>query len=165
MQAESLQEKNKCNILLWSQFFKLILWRKILIQESELSHQGGVLWLFQVKNPNAILHGKSKLNCALYFCLGNSVYFNVLNWNSRASLHTEWVHFLYKHFSGCFAPLLDKLSETQEQNHARIPLRHPQVEGSSHWDRWDQPILQLEWFWNSSATKLMPSPGSSELRT
>lgn len=40
---------------------------EILIQKSELSRRGGVLWLFQVKNAYAILHGESKLNCAFIF--------------------------------------------------------------------------------------------------
>lgn len=37
------------------------------------------------------------------------------------------------------------------QNHSW----HLQAEGSSHWDRCDQLILQLESSWSSSATKLM----------
>jgi hypothetical protein len=49
--------------------------KEIGIQVSELSRERGVLWLFQVKNPYAILHGKLKLNLALYFCCSHTVYF------------------------------------------------------------------------------------------
>lgn len=72
MQAESFQEKQQVQYFTMKSSSALTL-RRILIQQSELSCQGGVLWLFQVKNAYGILHGKSKLNCALYFYLGNSV--------------------------------------------------------------------------------------------
>lgn len=101
MQAELFQEKNKCNILLWSQFFQLILWRNTNSGKRTVSSRRSSLVISSKKKLNAILHGKSELHCALYFCLATQFIFHVFNWNSRASLQTERVHVLYKHFSGC----------------------------------------------------------------